>query len=82
MKEYIYFVNHSKREYYIKPKYNKNKWLIHVLPYLLVDNTEDNYPELLEPFVGRWCGDIISLENQIPEGMTNLNMPVIDAAEL
>lgn len=71
--DYMYIINHTKKEYVKVPEHEKDKWHkwhIHPLPILLVDGNgrglgdyDDNVKKHNSKFVGAWAYDNISVTN-------------------
>lgn len=84
-KEFRYIVNHTKRLYVDKSKMVENKagWTAHPLPLLTCDGNgrgggdyRVKTPAEAE-LVGSWARDVISVENTIPTGFTEVNVSII-----
>jgi len=72
LKEYKYIINHTKKLYVNKDKYN----LYHPLPLLVAEGNgrsgSDYVDKPDEDFVGMWARDIISIEKDKPEDCIEL----------
>lgn len=71
-----YLVNHTKKEYvdcnaYYERSVTKDKWCVHPLPLLTVIGNGrgggDYRSENGKEFVGTWCNDLISVEEEEPK---------------
>ena len=71
-KEYKYIINHTKKLYVNKDKYN----LYHPLPLLVAEGNgrsgSDYVDKPDEDFVGMWARDVISIEKDKPEDCIEL----------
>jgi len=68
-KEYRYVINHTKKEYVDKNKYNA----LHPLPLLTAEGNGrggGDYRGVNEKYIGCWSRDIISIEKEKPEHYT------------
>lgn len=84
-KEFRYIVNHTKKLYADKGKMKKDNdgWVVHPLPLLTCEGNGrggGDYHAATpaeEKLVGSWARDVISVENTIPAGFTEVNVSVI-----
>ena len=67
--EYIYIVNHTKKQFIDKTKY----LIIHPLPLITAEGNGrggGDYHGSNEELVGSWARDVISIEKEVPEGFS------------
>ena len=76
-----YILNHDKKEYVVKEKYNPEEWQIHPLPLLTADGNGrgggDYRSDVEADNVGRWKRDTISIitrKSDIPKDFTELKI--------
>lgn len=69
MSDYLYVVNHTKQEYMIKGNG------IHCLPLMTAEGNgrgSGDYSGSGEELVGTWARDVISVEKDVPSGLTHV----------
>jgi hypothetical protein len=84
--EYKYIVNHTKKQYVDKSKvpvsdtYNKFEYRIHPLPLLTCEGNGRGGGDFRddEPIVGSWARDVISIENELPIAMKEVEFNLVE----
>lgn len=70
--EYIYIINHTKKLYVNKNKYQ----LYHPLPLLVAEGNGrgggDYYEDKDKHYIGMWARDVISVEKDVPDNFTEI----------
>lgn len=75
--KYPFVVNHTLKLYIKKPKIVGKNCPIHPLPLLTrytCMSSGGDYRGIHENYLGRWAGDVMSVEETVPEGFKNLQI--------
>lgn len=70
MLEGAYVVNHDKKEFYERPKYDEEKWTVNPLPILTCEGNGrggGDYTDYENPLIGVWARDKIEIVFERPE---------------